>query len=101
MESEMKKLSISNDIVPVGEFKSSISKWLRSIKNSGHPLIITQNGRPAGVLLSPSEYDGLIYKKQLLESVERGLADVEAGRVYSSMEAKKELARLRAERNAG
>lgn len=47
----MKTLSIADDIVPVAEFKASISKWLKSIQNTGHPLVITQNGKPAGVLL--------------------------------------------------
>jgi len=49
----MKTISISNDIVPIAEFKTGISKWFKSIQKAGHPLIITQNGKPAGVLLSP------------------------------------------------
>jgi len=44
------------------------------------PLIITQNGKPAGVLLSPGEYDELVYKKAFLDSVGRGIADTESGR---------------------
>jgi len=87
----MKHLNISNDIVPIGEFKSSLSKWLRNIQNTGHPLVITQNGRPAGVLLSPSEYDELVYKGHFLDSVNRGLSDAESGNVYSTKELKKEL----------
>ena len=51
----MKTISISNDIVPIAEFKTSISKWFKNLQNTGHPLIITQNGKPAGVLLSPNE----------------------------------------------
>ncbi|MFQ5603921.1 MAG: type II toxin-antitoxin system Phd/YefM family antitoxin [bacterium] len=87
----MKHLNISNDIVPIGEFKSSLSKWLKKIQNTGHPLVITQNGRPAGVLLSPSEYDELVYKRHFLDSVNRGLSDAESGNVYSTKELKKEL----------
>jgi len=91
----MKRLSISNDIVPIGEFKSSLSKWLKTIKNTGHPLVITQNGKPAGVLLSPSEYDKLVYRRHFLDSVNRGLSDAEAGNVYSKKELKKELDKRR------
>ncbi len=87
----MKHLNISTDIVPIGEFKSSLSKWLKNIQNTGHPLVITQNGRPAGVLLSPSEYDELVYKRHFLDSVDRGLSDAESGNVYSTKELKKEL----------
>ena len=87
----MKNLSISNDIIPIGEFKTSLSKWLRNVKNTGHPLVITQNGKPAGVLLSPSEYDELIYKKSFIDSINRGLADVKSGNVFTTNELLKEL----------
>jgi len=87
----MKTLSILNDIVPIAEFKAGISKWFKSIQNAGHPLIITQNGKPAGVLLSPRDYDELVYKKSFLDSVGRGMADAESGKVYSTQELKAAL----------
>jgi len=97
---KMNKFNVSNDIVPISEFKSSISKWLTSVQNTGHPLVITQNGRPAGVLLSPAEYDELIYKKMFIESVNKGLADVESGDVYSTEELRQELHKRRVQRNS-
>lgn len=87
----MKTLSISNDIVPIAEFKAGISKWFKSLQNAGHPLIITQNGKPAGVLLSPSDYDELVYKKSFLDSVGRGMANADSGKVYSTKELKAAL----------
>ncbi len=82
----MKNISITNDIVPIAEFKTSISKWLKSLQDSGHPLIITQNGKPAGVLLSPNDYDELVYRKSFLDSVGRGISDAESGRTYRTEE---------------
>jgi len=96
----MKFLNISNDIIPIGEFKTSISKWLRKIQKTGHPLIITQNGRPAGVVLSPSEYDELVHGKQFTDSIIRGLSDAELGNVYSTDELKEELNKRRAARDS-
>jgi antitoxin YefM len=55
------------------------------------PLIITQNGKPAGVLLSPGDYDELVYKKAFLDSVERGIADTKSGKVFSTKELKSAL----------
>jgi antitoxin YefM len=78
----MKTISVQNDIIPIAEFKASISKWFRDLRNTGHPLIITQNGKPAGVLLSPNDYDELVYRKSFLDSVGRGLSDAESGRTY-------------------
>ena len=84
----MKKLNISEDIVPVSEFKTGISKWLRSIKDENHPVIITQNGKPAGVLITPEEYDKLSYQQQFIESIERGKKDIESGKSYTTTEVK-------------
>ena len=94
----MKNIRIASDIIPLGEFKSGISSCLKKVQTTGHPLIITQNGRPAGVLLSPEEYDSLVYRKQFIESVEKGLRAVESGEVYSTDEVRARLAEKRASR---
>ncbi len=94
----MKELSISKGIIPLGEFKASISKWLKDIQQTDHPLIITQNGRPAGVLLSPQEYDNLTYKNKFIESVARGIDDSETGQVYSKEQIHIELEKARSSR---
>jgi len=95
----MKKLTISKDIVPVAEFKTSISKYLKSLKETGHPLIITQNGRPAGVLITPTEYDNLTYKSLFIDSVNRGLKNIESGEIYSTEELKEKIKSARVSRN--
>ncbi|NTU52406.1 MAG: type II toxin-antitoxin system Phd/YefM family antitoxin [Chlorobiaceae bacterium] len=94
----MKSIRISSDIIPLGEFKTGISTCLKKVQATGHPLIITQNGRPAGVLLSPEEYDNLVYSKQFTESVEQGLKAEAAGEVYSTEEVRTKLAEKRASR---
>ncbi len=96
----MKQISISNDIVPIGEFKTSISKWLKSIRDTGHPLVITQNGKPAGVLLSPSEYDALVHGKNFIDSINRGLADADSRNVYRTEELQEELQKRRMQRGS-
>lgn len=94
----MRAISISNDIVPIAEFKTNISKWFKTLQTSRHPLIITQNSKPAGVLLSPSDYDELVYRKSFLDSVEKGIVDVENGRTQTTDELRKAL---QARRSAG
>ena len=91
----MKTFSISNDIIPLGKFKTNLSKYLKEIRRTKHPLIITQNGHPAGVLLSPEEYDLLVEQKQFIESVERGLKNVETGEVFTTNEMQAALKKQR------
>ena len=92
----MKHIRIANDIVPIGEFKTNISRWIKNIRETGHPLIITQNGKPAGVLLTPTEYDSLVYKKLFVDSINRGISDADSGKVYSTKKLKVQLAKNRA-----
>ena len=92
----MKQINISNDIVPLAEFKVQISKYLNNIKSTGRPMVITQNGKPAGVLISPDDFDELVYQKSLIESINRGLSDVEKGNVFTTKELRAELENRRA-----
>lgn len=94
----MRAIKVAEDIVPVGRFKAQTARWLRHAAESGQPVIITQNGKPAGVLVSPTEYDRLTERERFLESVALGLADAEAGR---TMATKDLLRRLEERRSAG
>jgi prevent-host-death family protein len=88
MRDKMKNISVSNDIIPVGEFKSKLAFYLKEIQAKKNALVITQNGKPAGVLLSPGEFDELTQSKLFTESVARGLADSENGDVYTTAQLK-------------
>ena len=77
----MKSLRIAQDIVPVSEFKAKAAELLRRVAATGQPLVITQNGKPAGVLLSPAAFDELAERARFVAAVQDGLADSEAGRV--------------------
>lgn len=95
----MKNILVANDIIPVGQFKSGLAKYLKEINRKGNSLIITQNGKPAGVLLSPAEFDDLRQTKLFIDSISRGLSDSERGEVFSTTQVKKELQKLRTAKN--
>ena len=92
----MKDILIASDIIPVGQFKSGLAKYLKEIKNKRNTLIITQNGKPAGVLISPSEYDDMRQARLFIDSISRGLSDSEKGEVFSASQLKSELHKTRA-----
>jgi len=91
----MKNLNVSSDIIPVGEFKSRMAQYLKMIKEKGNSLVITQNGKPAGVLLSTAEFDELRQTKLFIESVTRGLSDSEKGNVVTTNQLKSLLKEIR------
>ena len=96
----MKNLSVSEDIVPVAEFKTGISKFLKSLNETGRHLVITQNGRPAGVVLTPAEYDRLTYQNSFAASVHQGQQDIESGEYYTIDQVKEKIRSARTARNS-
>ena len=88
----MKNLRVSEGVIPLGEFKTHAARYL---KNLDGPVVITQNGRPAGVLLAPSEYDRIREQQSFLESIAAGMADAQAGRVMDEETLQEQLAAAR------
>ncbi len=82
----MKPLQLSEDILPFGEFKTHASRVLRKLQESQRPVVITQNGRPAAVLITPQEFDALHERERFMSALQEGLADSEAGRVIEDDE---------------
>lgn len=52
-------ISISEDIQPISIVKANLSTMLKRTKKTKRPIIITQNGRAAGVLLNTDEWEHL------------------------------------------
>ena len=77
----MKYVQVSQDILPVGELKTHTSRVLRQLRAAQRPIVITLNGKPAAVLITPEEFDRLYERERFVEAVGKGLADAEAGRV--------------------
>jgi prevent-host-death family protein len=76
-------LRVADDIVPVGELKAHLSEMIRALRGRRRPLVVTQNGKPAAVILSPEDFDRLTGQARFVASVHEGLSDLEAGRVMA------------------
>jgi len=91
----MRNISVSSDIIPVGQFKNGLAKYLKDLQIRKNSLIITQNGKPAGVLVSPKEFDELRETKLFIDSISRGLADSENGKILTTSQVITELKKHR------
>ncbi len=89
----MKPLRVAENIVPVSEFKAKAAEWLQRLSENGEPVVITQNGKAAGVLLAPGVYDALTERIRFIGAVEKGLEDVESGRTTSHLRVVEEMRR--------
>ena len=79
----MKHIQIAEDILPLASFKTQASQVLKKMCQSNRPVVITLNGTPAAVLITPEEFDRLNQTQRFLDSVGRGLAEIQAGQVLS------------------
>jgi len=78
--------------VPLSQAKTHLTRLLADVERLGEGVTITRSGRPAAVLLSVDEYEGLVETldiladSKLIASLRRGLRDVDAGRVVGDDE---------------
>lgn len=84
-------------MVPFTEARAKLTELLDEVNDRHEHVVITRNGRPAAVVLSSEEYDALAETLEVLddddalEALRESEADVQAGRVYSLDEVRREL----------
>jgi prevent-host-death family protein len=69
-------------MIPVSELRGDVAEVLRYVKQSREPLVITQRGRAAAVVLSVREYERSEYERQVLRALARGEQEIAAGVGY-------------------
>ncbi|CAN5506591.1 hypothetical protein BH10ACI3_BH10ACI3_24500 [soil metagenome] len=77
-------MKITRDIQSLSVFKRDTSKFMRQMKKTGEPIVLTVNGKAEMVVLDAEKYDDFLREKdriETLEGIRRGRADVKAGRV--------------------
>ena len=79
-------MDIANDIRSLNDFKRNTSKLLERLKKTGTPLVLTINGRAEVVVQDAEAYQELVQRAETIEGLQRGLADVKAGRTKPARE---------------
>ena len=91
----MPKLKPTRDIQPVTEFRANAAQFIEQVRETGEPLILTQHGRSAAVLLDVDAYEAMMDELELLRDVRQAEDQVAAGKGLShAAVAKKLRARL-------
>ncbi|MEP6916465.1 MAG: type II toxin-antitoxin system Phd/YefM family antitoxin [Acidobacteriota bacterium] len=74
-------LDLANDIRSLSDFKRNTVELLNRLRKTGHPLVLTINGKAEIVVQDVSAYQTLLDRVEAIEGIQRGLADVKAGRL--------------------
>jgi len=70
------------NIIPVTDLRQDAASVLRRVRASKHPVVITQRGRAAAVLLSTEAYERAEHDLQLLRLLARGDKEIAAGKGF-------------------
>lgn len=72
-------MRLSEDIKPISYVKANTGKVLEQVNTSG-PMVITQNGEAAAVLMGVKDYDKMRESLALLKILSMGSKSIEEGK---------------------
>jgi prevent-host-death family protein len=84
-------ISISKDIEPLSEFRKKSADFVKRLKKDKQPIILTQHGKSAAVLMDVSEYERFTKKLEMLEDLLEAKQQVEQGKTYTMDQARERI----------
>ncbi len=88
-----RRVKLNTDIRPVSEFRANAAELIEHVKDSGRPLVLTQRGHSAAVLIDVGEYERMVDEIELLSDVRTSIQQIETGQAVANRDAKAELRR--------
>jgi prevent-host-death family protein len=82
-------MKLTRDIQSLSVFKRDSSKFMRQLKQTKQPIVLTVNGKASIVVQDAESYEELLQAKEKLDAlkrIQRGLADLQGGRAVPSDE---------------
>lgn len=82
-------------LVPITDLKRLGGKVLDELRHDRSPIIITEHGRAAAVLLDVASYEAITRRYEILKGIDEGERDIAEGRTLNWEDAKAELRKWR------
>jgi len=87
----MSTIRPSTDVLPVTEFRANTSAFLEQLRTTKRPIVLTQHGRSAAVVMDVEEYESLLDKIAILQDIRIAEEQIASGEGLSHDEAVREL----------
>ncbi len=91
MRSNMPSLKPSQDVQPLSAFRANAAGFLDQVRASKRPLVLTQHGRSAAVVLDVDEYEALVEEVELFRDIQQARVELARGEGISHGDVIKEL----------
>lgn len=85
-------MMVMTETLPLAEIKAHLSEVVDRVEREHERVILTRNGRPAAVIMSPTDLEALedtlelMSDPQAMKEIKAGRADVARGRVTTADE---------------
>jgi prevent-host-death family protein len=70
------------NIIPITDLRQDATSLIKRVAASKEPLVITQRGRAAAVMVSMEAYEHSQHEMEVLRLLARGEREIEAGKGY-------------------
>lgn len=84
----MSKVRVDEDIRPLSEFRAEVASFVKHIRETRRPMVLTQRGRGVAVLMDVHEFESMQERLEILEDIYRAEEQLAAGEGMSHEEAK-------------
>ena len=96
-------LDLNRDINSLSNFKRNTPEFLRQLKETGHPVVLTINGKAELVVQDSASYQKLIEladRAERMDALQASIADMQAGKVIPSDDVLAEMRDILAEKQS-
>ena len=76
----MQRLILDQDIKSMSEFRAHTAACIQQVQNSKRPVVITQHGKSAAVLIDVSEFEAMSQRLEVLEDITMGESMIDEGK---------------------
>ena len=87
----MPSIKPSQDVQPLSAFRANVAGFLDQVRNTKRPLVLTQHGKSAAVVLDVDEYEALIEEVELVRDIRRARSELVSGEGIEHEQVAKEL----------
>jgi prevent-host-death family protein len=84
-------MKLTEDIQSLTAFRANVAGFVDQVPHTGRPLVLTQHGRGAAVLLGAAQYEALMDELELLRDIQRSELQLEAGESVSHEDVLRDL----------
>ncbi len=88
---KLKPIRPGQDVRPLSEVRAQIAAVVEQVQDTRRPVILTQRGRSAAVLLDVETYEGLLEELELLRDIRVAEGELAAGRGVPHGQARTEI----------